>query len=82
MYDGLQVIDADAHKVENPVVFFDYLDAPYRERLYPKVDRHGQQRLVIRDFNPRTGAPDLERAFPQPDGAGKGALRAYSETSP
>ncbi len=77
MYDGLTVIDADSHKIENPVVFFDYLEAPYRERLYPRTDAHGQQRLVIRDFNPRTGANNLERVFPQPDGPGKGAFAAY-----
>lgn len=82
MYDGLLVIDADAHKVENPVTFFDYLEAPYRHRLSSKIDRYGQQRLVIRDFNPRTGAPDLERLFPQPDGPGKGAYAAiHPETA-
>ena len=52
MYDGLLVIDADAHKMENPVVFFDYLDAPYRARLSSRTDRYGQQRLVIRDLDP------------------------------
>ena len=82
MYDGLLVIDADAHKMENPVVFFDYLDAPYRDRLSSKIDRYGQQRLVIRDCNPRTGAHDLERVFPQPDGPGKGAYCAiHPETA-
>jgi predicted TIM-barrel fold metal-dependent hydrolase len=82
MYDGLLVIDADAHKMENPVVFFDYLEAPYRDRLYPRTDRWGQQRLVIRDFNPATGANDLERVFPQPDGPGKGAYCAiHPETA-
>ena len=55
MYDGLLVIDADSHKMENPVVFFDYLEAPYRDRLLSRTDRWGQQRLVIRDFNPATG---------------------------
>ena len=54
MYDGLLVIDADAHKMENPVVFFDYLDAPYRARLSSRTDRYGQPRLVIRDLDPRT----------------------------
>ena len=77
MYDGLQVIDADAHKMENPVVFFDYLEAPFRDRLYPRIDQYGQQRLVIRDWNPRSGRNDLERVFPQPDGPGKGAFSAF-----
>jgi len=49
MYDGLLVIDADSHKMENPVVFFDYLDAPYRDRLFSRTDRWGQQRLVVVD---------------------------------
>jgi predicted TIM-barrel fold metal-dependent hydrolase len=77
MHDGLLVIDADSHKIENPVVFFDYLDAPYRHRLSLRRDRCGQQRLVIRDFNPRSGRNDLERVFPQPDGPGKGAFAAF-----
>ncbi len=82
MYDGLLVIDADAHKMENPVRFFDYLDAPYRDRLFSRTDRWGQQRLVIRDVDPRTGRADLERAYPQPDGPGKGAFAAiHPETA-
>jgi len=82
MYDGLLVIDADSHKMENPVVFFDYLEAPYRDRLLSRTDRYGQRRLVIRDFNPRTGKNDLERPFPQPDGPGKGAYCAiHPETA-
>jgi predicted TIM-barrel fold metal-dependent hydrolase len=81
MFDGLVVIDADAHKMENPVVFFDYLEAPYRDRLSSRLDRYGQQRLVIRDRDPRTGA-ELERVFPQPDGPGKGAYCAiHPETA-
>src|SRR5207244_13209886 len=43
MYDGLLVVDADSHKMENPVVFFDYLEAPFRERLFSRTDRWGQQ---------------------------------------
>src|SRR5262249_42899644 len=82
MYDGLRVIDADAHKMENPVVFFDSLEAPSRARLGSRVDRWGQQRLVIRDVDPATGRPDLERVFPQPDGPGKGAFAAiHPETA-
>ena len=42
MYDGLLVIDADSHKMENPVLFFDYLEAPYRDRLFARTDRWGQ----------------------------------------
>src|SRR5690242_12562105 len=82
MYDGHLVIDADSHKMENPVVFFDYLDGPYRERLFSRTDRWGQQRLVVRDFNPATGRNDLERVFPQPEGPGKGAYCAiHPETA-
>jgi predicted TIM-barrel fold metal-dependent hydrolase len=81
MYDGLPVIDADAHKMENPVVFFDYLDARFRDRLTSRLDRWGQQRLVIHDRDRRTGAT-LERVFPQPDGPGKGAYCAiHPETA-
>ena len=82
MYDGLLVIDADAHKMENPIVFFDYLEPPYRPRLSSRTDQWGQPRLVIRDRDPRTGRPDLERVFPQPDGPGKGAFAAiHPETA-
>ncbi len=82
MYDGLPVIDADAHKMENPVTFFDYLDNPYRDRFSSVTDRYGQQRMVIHDWNPRTGKPDLERLFPQPEGPGKGAFAAiHPETA-
>jgi hypothetical protein len=31
MYDGLLVIDADAHKIENPLVMLDYLEPQYRD---------------------------------------------------
>jgi predicted TIM-barrel fold metal-dependent hydrolase len=81
MHDGLQVIDADAHKMENPVVFFDYLEPRFRDRLHSRTDGHGQQRLVIHDRDPRTGKT-LERVFPQPDGPGKGAYCAiHPETA-
>jgi predicted TIM-barrel fold metal-dependent hydrolase len=81
MHDGLLVLDADSHKMENPVVFFDYVDANFRDRLYSRQDRFGQQRLVIRDRDPRTGA-HVERVFPQPEGAGKGAYCAiHPETA-
>jgi predicted TIM-barrel fold metal-dependent hydrolase len=82
MYQGLVVIDADSHKMENPVVFFDYLDAPYRDRIGSRTDRYGQQRMVVRDWNPATRRTDLERVFPQPDGPGKGAFSAiHPETA-
>ncbi len=82
MFDGLMVLDADSHKMENPLVFFDYLDPAFRDRLYPRVDRFGERRLVIRDRNPRTGDCDLERVFPQPEGPGKGAFAAiHPETA-
>ena len=82
MYEGLFVIDADAHKMENPVIFFDYLEPAFRHRLRSRTDRWGQPRLVVMDRNPRTGRPDLERVFPQPDGPGKGAFAAiHPETA-
>jgi predicted TIM-barrel fold metal-dependent hydrolase len=81
MHDGLLVIDADAHKMENPVIFFDYVEASQRERLGSRVDRFGQQRLVVHDRDPRTGR-ELERLFPQPEGPGKGAFAAiHPETA-
>ena len=61
MYDGLLVIDADAHKMENPVVFFDYLDARHRDRLGSRTDRYGQPRLVVQDRDPRTGSRDRSK---------------------
>ncbi len=68
--------------MENPVLFFDYLDPAFRDRLSSKTDRYGQQRLVIHDWNPRTRRCDLERPFPQPDGPGKGAFAAiHPETA-
>lgn len=82
MYEGLLVVDADSHKMENPVVFLDYLDAPFRDRLWSRTDRYGQQRLVVRDWNPQTKQPDFEREFPQPEGPGKGAFAAlHPETA-
>jgi hypothetical protein len=73
MFRGAPVIDADSHKIENPVVFLDYLDAPYRNRVRTVTDRYGEQRVAVMDRNPRTGAVDFERLYPQPDGFGKGA---------
>ena len=77
MFRGAPVIDADSHKIENPVVFLDYVEARYRDRVRVVTDRYGEQRVAITDRNPRTGAADLVRLYPQPDGFGKGAYRAY-----
>ncbi len=77
MFRGAPVIDADSHKIENPVVFLDYVDANYRGRVRVVTDQYGEQRVAITDRNPRTGANDLVRLYPQPDGFGKGAYRAY-----
>ena len=75
MYDGLLVIDADAHKIENPLVMRDYLEPEYRERVGLVVDSLGDQRGKIVDFNPETGKNDLVRMVPQPQGLGKGGFR-------
>ena len=77
MFRGAAVIDADSHKIENPMVFLDYVDARYRNRVRVVTDEYGEQRVAITDRNPRTGANDLVRLYPQPDGFGKGAYRAY-----
>jgi uncharacterized protein len=77
MFRGAPVIDADSHKIENPVVFLDYVDARYRDRVRVVTDAYGEQRVAITDRNPRTGAADLVRLYPQPDGFGKGAYRAF-----
>jgi uncharacterized protein len=75
MYDGLLVIDADAHKLENPLIFRDYIEPEYRDRIGLVVDSLGDQRAKIVDFNPATGKTDLVRMFPQPQGLGKGGFR-------
>jgi len=77
MFRGAPVIDADSHKIENPVVFLDYIEPPFRGRVRTVTDRYGEPRVAITDCNPRTGAPDFVRLYPQPDGLGKGAYRAY-----
>ena len=66
MYDGLLVIDADAHKLENPLILRDYLDPAYRDRIGLIIDKLGDQRVKIVDFNPKTGEKDLMQLFPQP----------------
>ena len=73
------VVDADSHKCENPLVFSDYIEPPYRERLDFIRDRFGEQRFRILDRDPMTGAPDFPRLFLQPEGYGKGTFRPYHE---
>lgn len=75
MYQGLLVIDADAHKLENPLVMRDYLEPEYRDRIGLVIDSLGDQRARIIDFNPETGKNDFTRMFPQPQGLGKGGFR-------
>ncbi len=75
MYQGLPVIDADAHKLENPLVMRDYLEPEYRDRIGLVIDSLGDQRARVVDFNPATGKNDLVRMFPQPQGMGKGGFR-------
>ena len=74
------VVDADSHKCENPVVFLDYVEAPYRDRISFVRDRYGEQRIRILDRDPCGGAP-RERLFLQPEGWGKGTYRPYHEES-
>lgn len=76
MYKGLLVIDADAHKIENPLVMREYLEPEYRDRVGLVVDSLGDQRGKVVDFNPETGKNDFVRMFPQPKGLGKGGFRS------
>jgi uncharacterized protein len=75
MYKGILVIDADAHKLENPLVIRDYIEPQYRDRAQLVVDKLGDQRMQIKDFNPKTGQNDLLRIYPQAEGLGKGGFR-------
>ena len=75
MYDGITVIDADAHKLENPITFLDYLDPNYRNRVRLIADNLGDQRVQMTDRNPKTGQLDFQRVFPQSQGLGKGGFR-------
>ncbi len=75
MYQGLLVVDADAHKLENPLIIRDYIPEEYRDRVGLIVDNLGDQRMRVIDFNPQTGQNDLVRLFPQPQGLGKGGFR-------
>jgi uncharacterized protein len=75
MYNGLLVIDADAHKLENPLILRDYLPSEYRDRVGLVIDQLGDQRVRIFDYNPKTNQNDLVQHFPQPNGLGKGGFR-------
>jgi predicted TIM-barrel fold metal-dependent hydrolase len=82
MIQGHPVVDADSHKCENPPVFFEHVPREFRNRIGFVRDRYGEQRIRIVDRDPRTGRPDLERIFLQPEGFGKGTFRPYhDETS-
>jgi len=78
MYNGLLVIDADAHKIENPLILRDYIDKEYRDRIGLVVDSLGDQRVRILDWNPQTQQNDLPRMFPKPQGLGKGGFRTLN----
>ena len=75
MYEGLTVIDADAHKIENPLIMLDYLQPKFRDRLGLVIDSLGDQRARLVDINPVTGEKEFIRMFPQPQGMGKGGFR-------
>jgi len=77
MFDGHPVIDADSHKCENPIVFADYIEPPYRHRFRVVRDRYGEPRFEILDRDPKTGQADFARVFLQPDGYGKGTYRPF-----
>jgi predicted TIM-barrel fold metal-dependent hydrolase len=82
MYDGLTVIDADAHKIENPLILRDYVEPEYRNRVGLIVDDLGDQRARILDYNPATGQNDLVQMFPRPRGLGIGVFRGlHPDTS-
>lgn len=82
MYQGLLVIDADAHKLENPLILRDYIAPEYRDRISLIIDSLGDQRVQVLDWNPKTKATDYKRMFPQPQGLGKGGFRTlHPETT-
>lgn len=82
MYKGLLVIDADAHKLENPLILIDYLEPQYRDRIGLVIDSLGDQRAQVLDYNPKSGQNDFKRMFPQPQGLGKGGFRTlHPETT-
>lgn len=79
MIHGHPVVDADSHKCENPAVFFDYVETPFRGRISLARDRWGEQRFVIHDRHPARPDEPWPRAFLQPEGYGKGTFRPYHE---
>ena len=74
------VVDCDSHKCENPVIFLDYVDAAFRDRVGFVRDRYGEQRIRILDRRPDGGGL-FERLFLQPEGWGKGTYRPYHAES-
>lgn len=74
MFQGLPVIDADAHKLENMLVLRDHLESEYRDRIGFATDSLSEARARLIDFNPATGNNDFVRLFPQPTGLGKGGF--------
>ncbi len=74
------VVDCDSHKCENPVIFLDYVDAAYRDRIGFVRDRYGEQRIRVLDRRP-DGKGRFERLFLQPEGWGKGTYRPYHPES-
>jgi len=59
MYQGLLVIDADAHKPEKSPSAAGISEPQYRDRIGLVIDCLGDQRARIVDFNPATGKNDL-----------------------
>ncbi len=82
MFEGLLTIDADAHKMEKPLIMRDYLDCGYRDRISLIIDSLDDQRARIVDVNPATGENDLVCLFPQPGGLGKGGFRVLHAGRP
>jgi len=78
MYNGLLVIDADAHKLENPLIMREYLEPEYCDRIGLVSDSLGDQRARIADWNPQTEENDFVRMFPKPQGLGKGVFRGLN----
>jgi predicted TIM-barrel fold metal-dependent hydrolase len=75
------VIDADSHKCENPVIFLDYVDPRFRDRISFVRDRFGEQRIQILDHLPCAPGRRVARLFLQPEGWGKGTFCPYHEES-
>lgn len=69
MFRDAPVIDADAHKLENPLVFLDYVAAPYRGRVRLVAGARGEARLEVSDRLP--GGTSVRRLVPEPDPRGE-----------